>query len=238
LADAPGRGIRLRGRVTETIVVEGGLNDPMAIFLTIAPARLRARWGRCLVLDLGADLRPATRGGRPGRRPGLVWRDPVARRQRLSGSLSVRCRADGAHRRVPSAGTASHARQSGLAQPDRHVPAAGRAGHASRTDQRDPGRARSGGGAEFHCGPLVVAFCLAPFAFSRNERFFIAWVGLRGAVPIFLAIIPVVSLRSVDDNFFNIVFMVWLDLGKPLENPPSVTPRPSAPPLEKPETSV
>jgi potassium/hydrogen antiporter len=55
---------------------------------------------------------------------------------------------------------------------------------------------------------LAVALCLAPFAFSRNERFFIAWVGLRGAVPIFLAIIPVVSLRSVDDNFFNIVFMV------------------------------
>ena len=30
-----GRGIRLRGRVMETIVVESGLNDPMAIFLTV-----------------------------------------------------------------------------------------------------------------------------------------------------------------------------------------------------------
>jgi cell volume regulation protein A len=41
-----------------------------------------------------------------------------------------------------------------------------------------------------------------------RERIFIGWVGLRGAVPIFLAIIPVVSPGPVDVNFFNIVFMV------------------------------
>jgi NhaP-type Na+/H+ and K+/H+ antiporter len=36
----------------------------------------------------------------------------------------------------------------------------------------------------------------------------ISWVGLRGAVPIFLAIIPVVSPGPVDVTFFNVVFMV------------------------------
>ena len=38
--------------------------------------------------------------------------------------------------------------------------------------------------------PLVVALCLAPFGFERNERIYIGWVGLRGAVGIFLASIP------------------------------------------------
>lgn len=56
--------------------------------------------------------------------------------------------------------------------------------------------------------PLAVAVCLAPFRSSLNERLFIAWVGLRGAVPIFLAIIPVMSPGPVDVNFFNVVFMV------------------------------
>src|SRR5205807_7267697 len=38
--------------------------------------------------------------------------------------------------------------------------------------------------------PLAVLICLAPFKFNWREKIFIAWTGLRGAVGIFLASIP------------------------------------------------
>ncbi|HJS69924.1 MAG TPA: cation:proton antiporter [Gaiellaceae bacterium] len=58
--------------------------------------------------------------------------------------------------------------------------------------------------------PLVVAATLAPFSLRRNELAFIAWSGLKGAVPILLAAFAV--LAEVDDarKLFGIVFVVVL----------------------------
>ena len=56
--------------------------------------------------------------------------------------------------------------------------------------------------------PLAVALCLLPFRFARREILFIAWVGLRGAVPIYLAIIPVLAGAPGGSMFFSIAFIV------------------------------
>ena len=56
--------------------------------------------------------------------------------------------------------------------------------------------------------PLATVICLTPFGLNWREQTYIGWVGLRGAVPIFLAIIPVISPGPIDTNFFNVVFVI------------------------------
>jgi cell volume regulation protein A len=60
----------------------------------------------------------------------------------------------------------------------------------------------------FVARPLAVIPCLAPLGFSWREQLFVGWVGLRGAVPIFLAILPVISPGPVTVHLFNQVFVI------------------------------
>ena len=62
----------------------------------------------------------------------------------------------------------------------------------------------------FFARPLAVFLCLAPFRFSWREKAFIAWVGLRGAVGIFLASIPLLVGMRDALIFFDIGFVVVL----------------------------
>jgi cell volume regulation protein A len=58
--------------------------------------------------------------------------------------------------------------------------------------------------------PAAVFLCLAPFRFTVRERLFMSWVGLRGAVGVFLASIPMLVGLPGAHFYFDIGFVVVL----------------------------
>lgn len=62
----------------------------------------------------------------------------------------------------------------------------------------------------FVARPAAVALCLAPLGFSWREQLFVSWVGLRGAVPIVLASYPVLAGLPGAQRFFDVAFVIVL----------------------------
>ncbi|MGW2822193.1 potassium/proton antiporter [Streptomyces sp. NPDC001443] len=56
--------------------------------------------------------------------------------------------------------------------------------------------------------PLSVVLCLTPFRIPWQEQALLSWAGLRGAVPIILATIPMVNGVDGSHRIFNIVFVL------------------------------
>jgi potassium/hydrogen antiporter len=56
--------------------------------------------------------------------------------------------------------------------------------------------------------PVMVALCLVPLRFPRNDIVYVGWVGLRGAVPIILSMFPVLAGAPGAYKIFNIVFFI------------------------------
>lgn len=66
----------------------------------------------------------------------------------------------------------------------------------------------------FIARPIAVTLCLLPFRFNWEEVLCLSWLGLRGAVPIIIATVPVLAASQADVpqgqaiQLFNIVFFV------------------------------
>ncbi|ACE92679.1 cation/H+ antiporter protein CvrA [Rhizobium phaseoli] len=62
----------------------------------------------------------------------------------------------------------------------------------------------------FVARPLAVWLSLLPFDYTQQEIGFVAWVGLRGAVSILLAIMPILGKLENGQIFFNTAFIIVL----------------------------
>lgn len=60
----------------------------------------------------------------------------------------------------------------------------------------------------FIARPLAVFASAGWMGFSLKENVFLSWIGLRGAVPVLLAIYPVIAPGPVSVGFFNVVFVI------------------------------
>jgi cell volume regulation protein A len=56
--------------------------------------------------------------------------------------------------------------------------------------------------------PLSVFLTLLPFPTTWRQQLFLSWAGLRGAVPIVLATIPVAARAPGTENLFELVFLL------------------------------
>lgn len=232
-----GSGLRLNSRVASTVEVESGLNDPMAIFITVFLIELwqqdgaAVSWHSLLSLvqqfGLGALL-------------GLVL-------GAMLGTLMVQLRGnEGLHALMLCAGGASIFALTNLVGGSGFLAAylcglvAGnrRGGTSDNVLRAMDSMAWLAQSAMFLllgllvtpssltnnlvtgiavafflilvARPLAVFLCLMPFDFDLREKSFIAWTGLRGAVPIVLAVFPLLAGVDGAHWLFQITFVVVL----------------------------
>ncbi len=230
-------GMELQKRVNATLEVESGLNDPMAVFLTITCVSLLLQpfdgdWltiGTGFVADLAGGAVIGIAGGQA-----IVWL--VNRLEIASGLYAILA--------VAAALLTFAAAQSVGASGFLAIYLAGLiVGNRRHRGRQLVGRFMDGMAwlmqitmflllgllvtptrllddlwsavaiaavLMFLARPLAVGACLLPFRFSGREIAFISWVGLRGAVPIFLATVPVLAQLPGAESYFSLAFVVVL----------------------------
>jgi cell volume regulation protein A len=228
------QGLRLRPRVGATLEVESGTNDPFAIFLTLMLVEFISRGESSLahvVLELAREGLLGAVAGMIGGRLVVLALNRVALPQGLhapfvataalvifgvaqvshaSGFLAVYLagivvgnRPTRAHNSVVTfldaatwlAQIVMFVLLGLLASPQRLLDSVGPSVVVALV-------------LMLLARPLAVLLCLMPFRFNWREKVFIAWTGLRGAVAIFLASIPMLVGLSKAYLYFDVALVV------------------------------
>jgi potassium/hydrogen antiporter len=233
-------GLRLSERLAATLEIESGLNDPMAVFLVLAltaallePQSMglgAATWLFAQQLVIGAAVGIGSGWLVPAvlrRAPLADGADGLSALLLLAAGLAV---FGGAGWLGGSGFLAVYLFGIGTAQ--RAAPVVERAlaamdGYAwlaqaglflllgllvtpSELVADLPGALGVAAVLMFAARPLAVALCLRPLGFGWREIGFLSWVGLRGAVPVVLALFPLLAGLAGGRQFFDIAFVVVL----------------------------
>jgi cell volume regulation protein A len=230
-----GGGVTLRGRVGRLLELESGLNDPMAVILTLALTATATHGGQLgwrLALDVLLQLGVGAAGGLA-----IGWLGRlVMLRARLSAaglypvlSLALAMLAFGVPSLLWGSGFLAvylAAMMLGAGKIP-YLPGLRRVHDAIAWFSQvgmflllgllaNPGRIMGQAWTGLLVGlllavvgrPVVAAACLAPFGFTFREILFVSWVGLRGAVPIILACYVVLQGAPGAAGIFDLVFFV------------------------------
>ena len=230
-------GLDIKKRVQSVLEVESGLNDPMAFFLTIACVELLRAGLETPTWSLLADfVRQIAGGAMIGVAGGFLLVGLINRLQLATGLYPVFAMAAA----LFTYGAAQTAEASGfLAVYLAGLIAGNRRHRATQLVNRfHDGLAwlaqmvmfvmlgllvtpsdllpmlfpavLIAGFLVLVARPVAVVLCLLPFRFSIREHAFVAWVGLRGAVAIFLGTIPVLVGVEKAAIYFEVAFAVVL----------------------------
>lgn len=230
-----GSGLQLKSRVGTTLELESGLNDPMAVILTLSLAQSLAGGGSLGWWILGEVVRQILVGGALGLAIGYAARFLLRRGRLMAGglypvlSLAVALTAFGLPTLVEGSGFLA-VYLAGVVLGNSRLPY--RSGLAHFHDAAAwcgqvtmfvmlgllvfPSRLVDVAWAGLALGlflafvarPLAVLACLLPLRFPLKETSFIGWVGLRGAVPIILATFPVLQGVPEARRIFDLVFFI------------------------------
>lgn len=231
------RGLRLHDQVRNTLEIESGINDPMAVFLVIAVLEAMGSPEGATWLAIGTELLQQAGIGLAGGFAGGVAFTALVNGLRLPASLNPLLAFAGGL--FVYGGTAVAGGSGFLAAYLAGLIVGNRARSARHNIQRfhdgiawlcqiglflmlgllvTPGQLPDvAGHAVAVAGfvilvarPAAVAVCLLPLRFPWRQVLFVSWVGLRGAVPIVLALFPLLAGVASAGRDFNIAFFVVL----------------------------
>jgi cell volume regulation protein A len=231
------RGMQLKERVGATLEIESGVNDPMAVFLTVALVELLAAGqtdiGPMLLLRFAKEMALGATIG-VGAGFALAWL--INRLTLVTGLYPLFAMAGGL---VTYALTTFLGGSGFLAIYLAGVVLGNQRLHEAQNILRvhdglawlsqivmfvvlgllvTPSALLQNGWAELGVAlvlmliarPFAVWLSLLPFRFPWREQLFVAWVGLRGAVPIILALFPLLAGLDNAWLYFNVAFFVVL----------------------------
>lgn len=231
------RGMELKQRVAATLEIESGVNDPMAVFLTVAMVEALALGrGEISFMIIVDFVREMTIGAVVGIAGGYALAWVINRLTLVTGLYPLLAMAGG----LAAYGAASTFGGSGfLAIYVAGLVLGNHQLHAAQTILRvhdglawlaqivmflvlgllvTPSALLANVAPALGIAlvlmlvarPLAVTASLLPFRFPWRDQLYIAWVGLRGAVPIILALFPLLAGLEYAQLYFNIAFFVVL----------------------------